>query len=56
MSLVLKNVHNSTAKEHFIAFIDCHSYWYSKNASASTEESELNEDNNITKNDTMKLT
>jgi len=49
MSLVLRYVHNNIVKENFVAFIDCHSYWYSKNASTSIEESELNEDDNITK-------
>uniref|UniRef100_A0A2S2P349 Repressor of the inhibitor of the protein kinase n=1 Tax=Schizaphis graminum TaxID=13262 RepID=A0A2S2P349_SCHGA len=53
MSLVLRYVHNNIVKENFVAFIDCHSYWYSKNTSASIEESELNEDDNITKNDTL---
>jgi hypothetical protein len=40
-------------KENFVTFIDCHSYWYSKNTSTSIEESELNEDDNITRNDTL---
>jgi hypothetical protein len=40
-------------KENFVTLIDYHSYWYSKNASTSIEESELNEDDNITRNDTL---
>ncbi|XP_025415028.1 zinc finger MYM-type protein 1-like isoform X2 [Sipha flava] len=53
MSLILRYVHNNIVKENFVAFIDCHSYWYSKNTSTSIEESELNEDDNITRNDTL---
>jgi hypothetical protein len=54
MSLILKYVHNNIAKENFVAFIDCHSYCYSKNGSTSIEESELNGDDNITKNYILK--
>lgn len=48
MSLILRYVHNNIVKENFVAFIDCHSYWYS--ASASIEENEIN---NTTKNSTF---
>lgn len=47
MSLVLRYIYNNIVKENLV-FIDCHSYWY-KNASASIEEIELKEDDNVTR-------
>lgn len=52
MSRVLRYVCNDVVKENVVAFIDCHCYWYSKNASGSRDESELNDDDNIMRNDT----